>query len=111
MLENRTMPSCTVIPELVYEDVGEAIDWLCATFRSSERWREFSSAVLVRVDDADSHHSRARESGARILHEPTDHPYGERQCSAMDLAGHRWCFTQSIADLAPEQWGGTSAEL
>jgi hypothetical protein len=29
----------------------------------------------------------------------------------MDLAGHRWCFTQSIADLAPEQWGGTSAEL
>ncbi len=55
--------------------------------------------------------TRARESGARILPEPTDYPYGERQCSAMDLAGHRWCCTQSIADLAPWQWGGTSAEL
>ena len=26
-----------------------------------------------------------------------------------DLGGHRWTFTQAIADLAPENWGGTSA--
>jgi hypothetical protein len=36
------------------------------------------------------------------------YPYGERQYTAEDLAGHRWTFTQAIADVAPEDWGGTS---
>jgi hypothetical protein len=40
-----------------------------------------------------------------------DFPYGERQYSVEDLAGHRWTFTQAIADLAPEDWGGTSKGL
>ena len=44
-----------------------------------------------------------------ILRPPADYPYGERQYSAQDLAGHRWTFTQALADLAPEDWGGTSA--
>jgi uncharacterized glyoxalase superfamily protein PhnB len=68
-----------------------------------------SHTVMVKVDDVDAHHERAREHGADISRPPTDHPYGERQYSAMDLAGHRWTFTQAIADLAPEEWGGTSA--
>jgi uncharacterized glyoxalase superfamily protein PhnB len=63
---------------------------------------------MVKVDDVDAHHERARRHGAVTLGEPTDHPYGERQYSAVDLAGHRWTFTQAIADLAPEDWGGTS---
>ena len=66
---------------------------------------------MVRVDYVDSHHERARRRCARILHAPTDYPYGERQHSAEDLAGHRWCFSQSIADLAPEQRGGVSVKL
>ena len=49
-------------------------------------------------------------SGA-IVSPPTDHSYGERQYSAQDLEGHHWTFTQAIADLAPEDWGGTSAPL
>jgi hypothetical protein len=32
MLANRSMPACSVIPELIYEDVGEAVQWLCATY-------------------------------------------------------------------------------
>jgi hypothetical protein len=28
-----------------------------------------------------------------------------------DLGGHRWTLCQSIADVAPEDWGGTSKEL
>ncbi|MGO9885060.1 MAG: glyoxalase, partial [Solirubrobacteraceae bacterium] len=44
-----------------------------------------------------------------LLDEPTDFPYGERQYNAIDLGGHHWTFSQSIADVAPEQWGGTSA--
>jgi uncharacterized glyoxalase superfamily protein PhnB len=68
-----------------------------------------SHAVMVKVDDVDAHHERARQRGAVVLSPPTDYPYGERQYSAQDLAGHRWTFTEAIADLAPEDWGGTSA--
>jgi uncharacterized glyoxalase superfamily protein PhnB len=67
--------------------------------------------VMVRVPDANSHHERARQHGARILNPPTDYPYGERQYNVQDFAGHRWTFTQSIADVAPEQWGGTPVIL
>jgi hypothetical protein len=36
---NRTMPPSTVIPELAYEDVGEAIAWLSDKFGFTVRWR------------------------------------------------------------------------
>jgi uncharacterized glyoxalase superfamily protein PhnB len=65
--------------------------------------------VMVRVEDVDAHHERARAHGATILHAPADFPYGERQYGAEDLAGHRWTFSQTIADVAPEDWGGRSA--
>ena len=133
-VENRTMPPCTVIPELVYDDVTEAIGWLCDTFGLTERWRvgdhraQLSIGrctvaiteprtsnvrpgvrdLLVRVPDAGAHCRRARERGAKIVREPTDFPYGERQYTAEDLGGHHWTFSQSIADVAPEEWGGTS---
>ena len=32
MRANRSMPASTVIPVLAYEDLGRAIDWLCAAF-------------------------------------------------------------------------------
>jgi uncharacterized glyoxalase superfamily protein PhnB len=68
-----------------------------------------SHSVVVRVEDADAHHADARDNGARILQEPRNFPYGERQYSAVDVGGHHWTFSQSIADLAPEDWGGTTA--
>jgi uncharacterized glyoxalase superfamily protein PhnB len=53
----------------------------------------------------------AARNGAHILSPPTDYPYGERQYSAEDLGGHRWTFSQSIADVDPASWGGTPLEL
>jgi uncharacterized glyoxalase superfamily protein PhnB len=97
MLISRTTGSASIAPELVYPDVEQAGDGLR------------SHGVLVKVEDVDAHHEHAREHGARILSPPTDYPYGERQYSVEDLAGHHWTFTQAIADLAPEDWGGTSA--
>ncbi len=128
------MPSSTVIPVLAYDDVAAAVEWLCEAFGFTERWRagdhraqlavgggavavtegrspqsdDATHSVMVRVEDADGHYERAKERGARILQPPTDHPYGERQYTAEDLAGHRWTFSQSIADVAPEDWGGSS---
>jgi uncharacterized glyoxalase superfamily protein PhnB len=69
---------------------------------------EVTHSVLVRVADARSHCERARAHGARILMEPTDFEYGERQYTAEDHAGHRWTFSQTLADVAPEEWGGQS---
>jgi PhnB protein len=134
MLSNRTMPSCAVIPQLVYDDVAEALTWLCERFGFSERWRAGDhraqlsfgdstivvteprtskvlpgrQSLLIRVDDVDTHHRRVRDSGAKVIQEPKDFPYGERQYTVEDLGGHHWTFSQSIADVAPEDWGGTS---
>jgi uncharacterized protein (DUF952 family)/uncharacterized glyoxalase superfamily protein PhnB len=134
-LDNRTMPASVVIPQLIYDDVAAAIDWLCDTFSFVERWRVGDHraqlevpgggcvvvteprtgqalrgqwSVMVRVDDIDAHHAHAAARGATILDPPRDYSYGERQYQAEDLAGHHWDFSQSIADLAPEDWGGTS---
>jgi uncharacterized glyoxalase superfamily protein PhnB len=127
------MPASTVIPVLGYEDVGEAIAWLCGTFGFTERWRAGShraqlavgdgavalaerggepqaAEVMVRVDDVDSHHARARELGAAIVREPADYPYGERQYTVVDPGGHRWTFSETIADVPPEEWGGAAAK-
>ncbi len=62
---------------------------------------------MVRVTDATAHCERARQRGARILMELTDFEYGERQYSAEDLAGHQWTFSETLRDVAPEEWGGT----
>lgn len=135
MLTNRSVPPCTVIPVLIYPDPSAAADWLCAAFGFTIRLRianhriqmragqgcftiaegdvvpNNSHITQVRVEDALAHCARARANGARILTEPTDHMYGERQYNAQDFAGHRWDFTQTIADILPEDWGGISVNL
>jgi uncharacterized glyoxalase superfamily protein PhnB len=63
-----------------------------------------SHSVLVRVTDARGHCERARRSGARIVMEPTDFEYGERQYSAQDPFGHRWMFSETLADVDPADW-------
>jgi uncharacterized glyoxalase superfamily protein PhnB len=69
-----------------------------------------SVSVMVRVEDVRAHCERARAAGAAIVDEPTDHRYGERQYATEDLAGHHWTFTESIADVAPEEYGSTTVE-
>ncbi|HKF17699.1 MAG TPA: VOC family protein [Candidatus Dormibacteraeota bacterium] len=76
--------------------------------RRPPRPGEFTHYVMVRVDDANAHCERARAHGARIVMEPTDFEYGERQYTAVDPAGHEWTFSETRADVAPEEWGGAS---
>ena len=136
MRANRSIPQCTVIAELAYPDINAGIDWLCDAFGFTLRLRiadhraqinvgdgavvlthmdgsmaDLTHSVLVRVADVDRHHDHAKRRGAQILRPPADHPYGERQYTAVDLVGRRWTFSQTIADVAPEDWGGTSGEL
>jgi uncharacterized glyoxalase superfamily protein PhnB len=141
MIDNRSMPTGTIIPELVYPDLGTAVAWLCGAFGFEERLRirdhrsqlvfgegaviavaqrgagtsdveerplltQATHSVMVKVADVDRHYERARQAGARIMHPPETYPFGERQYTVEDLAGHRWTFSQSVADVAPEEWGG-----
>ena len=76
--------------------------------RRPPRPGEVTHSVTVRVEDVRAHCDRARAHGARILMEPTDFEYGERQYSAEDPAGHQWTFSETLADVAPETWGGES---
>ena len=132
MLSNRSMPRSTVLPELAYPDISEAITRLCDAFGFTLRIRiadhraqlnvgdgaviliaadgevYMRTAVMVRVEDVDRHYERARRSGMRIVLEPKDYPYGERQYNVEDFAGHHWCFSQSIADVDPREWGGNA---
>jgi len=61
--------------------------------------------IKVRVDDVGAQFERARASGAKVLEPPTDREYGERECTVEDLAGHRWQFSETLRDVAPEEFG------
>jgi uncharacterized glyoxalase superfamily protein PhnB len=63
-------------------------------------------SLMARVVDIDAHYARVLAAGASTFGAPVDMAYGERQYSALDLAGHRWTFTESVKDVAPEEWGG-----
>jgi uncharacterized glyoxalase superfamily protein PhnB len=66
---------------------------------------EVHQYVVVHVENVDDHFARAKRCGARILEEPDDKPFGERQYTAEDPEGHRWTFSQHVADVPPEAWG------
>ena len=78
--------------------------------RRPPREGEVTHSVTVRVDDVNAHCARARAHGARMLMEPTDFEYGERQYTAADLAGHQWTFSETLDDVDPETWGGRLLE-
>jgi len=135
MRYNRSVPPCPVIPVVIYPDPAVAAEWLSKAFGFAVRLRianhriqmragegcftiaegnvtpNRSCIIQVRIEDALGHCERARRSGATILTEPVDHMYGERQYNARDFHGHYWDFTETIADVEPESWGGTSVDL
>jgi uncharacterized glyoxalase superfamily protein PhnB len=91
--------------------VGQGSGWSDdAAFRPPGA-NEVNLSLMVRVDDVDAHYEHAKARGARILNPPTTYSYGERQYSAQDPAGHRWSFSQAVADVKPQEWGATANQL
>lgn len=64
-----------------------------------------SHLARVRVADVDVAFAQACAHGAVVIEVPTDRPYGERDCTLADLAGHRWQLAEVLADMAPEEFG------
>ena len=81
------------------------------TGRPDARPEEFGETVMVRVQNIDKHCEKARQFGARIILAPDSKDFGERQYNAEDLEGRRWAFTESVQDVAPENWGAIVSDL
>lgn len=64
--------------------------------------------IKVRVPDVDAAFARAHDHGARVVEELTTYEYGERSGALEDIGGHRWELTQTVRDVEPEEWGGTT---
>ncbi|MGI8770198.1 MAG: VOC family protein [Acidobacteriaceae bacterium] len=136
-VKNRSAPPCAVIPVVAYSDVAAAVAWLEAAFgfrvrlrigsHRAQMWfgsaclvvgeegkdRQWAtrSSVMLRVPDVDALCTRAVAHGARLVHAPQTHVYGERQATLEDFAGHIWTLTQTVEDVEPAAWGGEAVEL
>jgi uncharacterized glyoxalase superfamily protein PhnB len=132
MRTNLSMPAAAIIPVLEYPDVPAAVKWLEEAFAFEVRLRigahraqlQFgggaiivsqsslpdaapgSGSVMVRVEAIDAHFLRASQHCARIVRDLEDFPYGERQYTCLDPAGHSWTFSETVRNVEPEEWGG-----
>jgi uncharacterized glyoxalase superfamily protein PhnB len=131
-MQNRSVPSDTVVPHVTYRDLLAARAWLRSAFGFREAFRYgdplsgiqmlLANACImitqatetrppgtpfftVILEDVDTHYRRSVQHGAKIVEDLHVTVYGERQYAAEDLEGNRWLFAQHARDLAPEEWG------
>ena len=65
-----------------------------------------SHQVMLKVADVAAVVETALARRARLVDAPHDWEYGERQATIDDPFGHQWVLNQTLADVAPEEWGG-----
>ena len=80
MTTNRSAPTATVVPVLIYEDVGRAIDWLCRAFGFSERLRAERNGII-------GHAQLAFAEGAIMLGQQGG-PFSSPQANAVNQYVH-----------------------
>ncbi len=135
---NRSAPWARVTPVLAVPDVREAAGWYVEVFglvehvrvgeahrvqlgvdgeraevivrelRADERVAGAADEVMFRVEDVDAVLRAARAAGAQADDIGCDMPYGERQGGVVDPFGQRWVLTQTVRDVDPSEWGGTT---
>lgn len=99
--------------QLIYEQGVIVVTELAEGMKDQYGKQDFlkiqGHSLLVRVKNADAHFENAVARGAEILQRPTEHFFGERQYSVLDIGGYTWTFSQTIKEFAPEDWGAVSA--
>ena len=138
MTRNRSAPWARVVPVLAVTDVRAAVAWyfdvlgLVEHVRIGEAHRAQlgvdaeraeiivresrkgdarlpgAHQLMFRVDDVQAVLDAARTGGADADEEPKNWEYGERQAAFVDPFGHEWVLTQTLRDVGPEDWGGTT---
>jgi PhnB protein len=96
--------------QLLVADHEIMVGWPGEHYTSPGRHGHHCQSVLVHVEDVDAHHQRALAAGARMVSAPETQPFGERSYEAEDCEGHRWFFSQHVADVAPHDWGAIVAK-
>jgi catechol 2,3-dioxygenase-like lactoylglutathione lyase family enzyme len=56
------------------------------------------NGALFRTDDLDGTFEKVRASGAEVLQEPCDQPWGVRDCAFRDPSGNMIRISQAVAD-------------
>lgn len=138
MITNRSAPHDRITPVLIVADVRAAVVWYAKVFgfveyvqvgeghraqlgiggaelivaeqRPGRRLptETRSHQIMLKVEDAAATLETALANGAILVDKLNDWEYGERQAAINDVFGHQWVLTQTLADTAPEQWGGKS---
>ena len=67
-----------------------------------------SHQVMFKLADVAAVVENAVARGAVLVDPPHDWEYGERQATIDDPFGHQWVLNQTLSDIAPEQWGGST---
>lgn len=136
---NRSLPAAAFIPTRSYPDMDGAVRWLVDVLGCRERlrvpgdrvqltmgngaivvaaWDPASAppnsgrppaTLLVRVPDTDAAWARALANGAEGVSAPQTFPFGERQATVRDPAGHAWTLSQTVRDVDPREWGGLAS--
>jgi uncharacterized glyoxalase superfamily protein PhnB len=68
-----------------------------------------TQSIYVYVDDVDAHFERAKAAGAKIVREPEDQFYGDRNYGVEDPEGHEWYFGTHVRDVSPEEMQAAGA--
>lgn len=87
---------------------GERAELIVRELRDDEQVVDAPREVMFRVDDVDTVLGSARAAGADADVAAQDMPYGERQGGLVDPFGYKWVLTQTVRDVDPSEWGGTT---
>ncbi|MBD8057602.1 VOC family protein [Cellulomonas sp. JH27-2] len=89
---------------------GPAAEMVVAEVRPGRRLPqdERSHQLMLKVDDVTAVVTAIVARGGEMVEPPHDWEYGERQSTVNDPFGHQWVLNQTLADVAPEDWGGES---
>lgn len=89
---------------------GPPAELVVAEVRPGRRTPEHgrSHQVMLKVADVASVIEAAVARDGLLVEPPHDWEYGERQAIVEDPFGHQWILNQTLTDVAPEEWGGST---
>jgi len=87
---------------------GPAAEMIVAEVRPGRRLPQAgrSHQLMLKVADVTALVASVTAGGGAVVDPPRDWEYGERQATVDDPFGHQWVLTQTLADVAPDEWGG-----